>query len=213
MFLDFIEKRKQGKAFIERMTRLLRLGVTESKAVLQLCCWSDECFMELLKVLDKFECYQTKDVEEKKRWSIHMNEGKMARGEVLTMTNKLLVGLSKVDQQYFMRMAEYIKEGKLSLEGMVVEYGKDTKRAGTVKLIEEFAGRKLGELQEVFKERFSGDIIDMFIGSEDSPTKREELKDYIKKVTSGKEVAVNVVNLETMKPIENMASSSDTVVI
>ena len=87
---------EKGKKLVERMCRLQLVGVGETKAVLDLCKWPVDDFKSLLQVLELFENYETEDVKEMKR-SIHINQGKLSRGEVLNMTNKTLISLSKVD--------------------------------------------------------------------------------------------------------------------
>lgn len=136
MFGDFLINRKQGKELMERMTRLLRMGEEETKAVLTLCDWSAESFKKLLEVLIKYETYQTKDVGEGKMGSVHLSEGKMSRGERLRMTNRLLKRLSKVTPEYFVDAAEDIKQGKVSLEATANMFEQDKARVKVVRLME-----------------------------------------------------------------------------
>ena len=213
MYGELVRTPKQGKDLIERMARLLRLGVDESKAITDLCSWPEAGFQELLKVVAKFEVYETKDIEEKKRWSVHLSESKMARGEVQTMTNKLLKRISKMTSEYFMVISGEVRVGKLSLEGAVSQFEHDKKRAAVIKIIETESRSKLSELQETYQDKFGVDVIDVFVGAEVTNAIGDQLKQYISKIQSGAQVEINVLNLKSLKPVKDIKTSADTLVV
>ena len=106
IFSSLLSKPKQGLKLIERIARLQRLGTSETKAVLDICRWKEDEFLVFMQILKKFEHYETKDVLEKTRSTVHSSAGKMSRGQIQTMTNTLLVKLSRMHPTYLVNMSE-----------------------------------------------------------------------------------------------------------
>ena len=73
-----------------------------TKAILDLCKWPTPAFQSLLKVFEKFENYETKDIEEIQKATVHLNQRRLSRGHTMTMPNKLIVLLSCMDPELFL---------------------------------------------------------------------------------------------------------------
>ena len=71
---------RQGMVLVERIAKPLVLGVAETKTILDLCKCPNEKFKELLTVLSEYETYKTIDVQERKKLTVQLNEGRMERG-------------------------------------------------------------------------------------------------------------------------------------
>ena len=164
IFSSLLRKPKQGLKLVERIARLQRLGVAESKAVLDICSWKEPDFMVLMEVITKFEHYETKDICEKTKSTVHANDAKMQRGEILTMTNKLLVKLSRMNSEYFVRISDSIKEGKISLKAATEEYEKDKERIKIIGFVEAQAKSHMKDLIDKHPGCFTTEILDGFLG-------------------------------------------------
>ena len=179
---------EKGQKLVERMCRLQLVGVAETKAVLDLCKWPVDDFKSLLEVLGLFENYETEDVKEMKR-SIHMNQGKLSRGEVLNMTNKTLISLSKVDSKFFAKESENIIARKISVKSLVSNYEKAKDLTKLITLVEEISKNTIDVLQTSFPNKFTEKALEIFVGAEvsliKSNTLGELLKKYIKEVLDG----------------------------
>ena len=77
---DLLKIDSQGMVLVERIAKPLVLGVAETKTILDLCKCPNEKFKELLTVLSEYETYKTIDVQERKRSTVQLNEGRMERG-------------------------------------------------------------------------------------------------------------------------------------
>ena len=157
------EKPQKAKKFVERVAKLSRFSEAETKAVDVLCSWSSGNFATLMKVKEKYENYETSDVQEHTKATVHMNQGKLARGEKLTMTSKLLVSLSKVSQEYFVKVSVKISEGEISLKTAVEEFEMDLKRTKVNAMVETLSGQDLETLRAGYPDKFTVAILDRFI--------------------------------------------------
>ena len=194
------------------MARLQRLGVPETKAVLDLCSWKVEDFKIMQKVVKKFECYETKDIVEKTRSTVHVSEIKMSRGEVLTMPSKLLVRLSKINPEYFLNIADSILTGKVSLKQAVEEYDKDKGRIEVTNIIKSISKKDMKILEEEHKGCFNIEVIDSFLGATADNDKGVQLKKYVEQVMSGKNGQNKVIKLSSVVDIKKIAAESETFV-
>ena len=194
------------------MARLQRLGVPETKAVLDLCSWKVEDFKIMQKVVKKFECYETKDIVEKTRSTVHVSEIKMSRGEVLTMPSKLLVRLSKINPEYFLNIADSILTGKVSLKQAVEEYDKDKGRIEVTNIIKRISKKDMKILEEEHKGCFNIEVIDSFLGATADNDKGVQLKKYVEQVMSGKNGQNKVIKLSSVVDIKKIAAESETFV-
>ena len=213
IFESLVSQPKQAMKLIERIARLQRLGPAETKAVLDLCSWQEDHFRELITVLEKFECYETADVKEKDRSTLHVSEVKMSKGEVLTMTNQLLVRLSKVTSEYFVKLGGQIKAGSISLKAAVQMFEKDQARWKVVKQIEAATSNSMDKLRELYPGHFKMTAIDAFIGATVSNIRGAQLRDYVASVVAGGGSIDNSVKLEQSKPFEEIVAASDILVV
>ena len=213
IYEGLISQKKQAKKLVERIAKLQRLGPAETKAVLDLCSWKDDQFCQLLTVIEKYECYETEDVKEKVKSTVHISQVKMSKGEVLTMPNRLLVKLSKVNAEYFMKVADTIKEGKVSLRGAIEMYEKDKARHPVKLQIEEVSGQKFETVESKYPKHFSTAVIDTFIGATAFNVKGKELKSYVTEVITGGQAIQKQVKVEEMKQYDKIVKESDVLVI
>ena len=165
IYSSLLNKPKQGLKLIERIARLQHLGVAETKAVLDICRWKEGDFKVLMEVIKQFELYETKDICEKTKSTVHASDAKMQRGEVLTMTNKLLIKVSRMNSEYFVRISDSIKEGKISLKTATEEFEKDKERVKVIILVEAVAKIEMKVLVEKHPGCFTTEILDAFLGS------------------------------------------------
>ena len=213
IYESLITQKKQARKLIERIARLQRLGPAETKAVLDLCSWGDDQFLQLLNVIEKYECYETEDVREKVKSTVHISQIKMSKGEALTMPNRLLVKLSKVNAEYFMKVADSIKEGKVSLRAAVEMFEKDKERLPVKVQIEEISGQKFENLKISYPDHFSTAVIDTFIGATDRNVKGKELKVYVSEVVAGGQAINKTVKVEEIKSYGEIVEESDVLII
>ena len=194
------------------MARLQRLGVPETKAVMDLCSWKVDDFKIMQKVLKKFECYETKDIVEKTRSTVHVSKVKMSRGEVLTMPSKLLVRLSKMNPEYFLNIADSILTSKVSLKQAVEEYDKDKGRIEVTNIIKRISKKDMKVLEEEHKGCFNMEVIDSFLGATADNDKGVHLKKYVEQVMSGKKGQNKVIKLGHVVDVRKIAAESETLV-
>ena len=209
---SLLDKPLQAKKLVERMARLQRLGVPETKAVLDICSLKVEEFKVVLKVVKKFECYETKDIVDKTRSTVHASDVKMSRGEVLTMPSKLLVKLSKMNPEYFLNIAESVMTGKISLKQAVEDYDKDQARTEVKNIIRVVSKKDVASLEEEHQGCFSKEVIDSFLGATADNEKGIQLKKYVEQVMSGKNNKKTVIKLGTVIDVKKITGESDTFV-
>jgi len=180
---------RQGMVLVERIAKLLLLGVAETKAILDLCKWPDDKFKELLTVLSEYETYKTLDVQERKRSTVQLNEGRMQRGQFLTMSNKKLVRLSKVSPEYFSREVDNILTHAKSLSTLIEDFEKHQDIVKVVKIVEDITKSGIEDLRARYPEKFTARKLEKFIGAEIrnkvTNSKGELLKKYITSVSMG----------------------------
>ena len=210
---SLISQKKQARKLVERIARLQRLGPVETKAVLDLCSWQDEPIQQLLEVIEKYECYETADAREKVKSTVHVSQVKMSKGELMTMPNRLLAKLSKVNPEYFMKVSDSIKLGTTSLRAVVEMYEKDKERRKVLLQIEAISGKSFQTLKSLFSDHFSQASIDTFIGATESNDKGNQLKIYVKKVLAGGKAMEKAIVFEDLKPVEEIAQVSDILVV
>ena len=198
---------------IERIAALQRLTPSETKALHDLCSWKEDEFRELLQVVGKFECYETQDVKEKKKSTVHLSKAKMSRGEVHTMTSRLLVRLSKVPPQYFLKIADCIKTGKISLKTAVDMFEKDQERRKVLQIIEEISGQEFKNLKDIYQNNFTLQIVDSFLGASETNNRGEQLRQYVRDVMSGKKPVKRLLKISLLKPISEIVKVSDTLLV
>ena len=181
--------------------------------MLDLCSWQDEQFQELLEVVEKYECYETGDTREKVKSTIHVSQVKMSKGELMTMPNKLLAKLSKVNPEYFMKVSDSIKSGSTSLRAVVEMYEKDKERHKVLLQIEAISGKSFQTLKSSFRDHFSQASIDTFIGATEKNDKGNQLKIYVKEVLAGGKALEKAIVIEDVKHIEEIVKVSDILVV
>ena len=91
---------------MESMTRLARIGPNEGAALRKLSHWSESNRIKLLELIEKYETFQTEDVKPRG------HQGKLARGERLTIPNILLKSLARVSEDFFIKTCENVIDGK-----------------------------------------------------------------------------------------------------
>ena len=101
---------------VERMAKLACVGPDECTALDKLCKWSKPAFVALMKVVEKFEHYQTLDVKSTG------NQQALEKGLKLRMTNVLLRLLAKVSEKYFLENSEQVMQSKISLQQLAENF-------------------------------------------------------------------------------------------
>ena len=213
IFSSLLSKPKQGLKLMERIARLQRLGFSETKAVIDICSWKEEEFLVFMQVQKMFERYETKDIFEKTKSTVHSSEAKMSRGEVQTMTNTLILKLSRMNPTYFVNISESIKEGKISVKGAAEEYEKDQQRIVVISQIEAFTKKEMKVLVQEYPNSYTSPIIDSFRGAAQDNVKGAQLKSYVQQVSDGKKPDNKVIRLEDFKQIEEVVEKCDTLVV
>ena len=165
MFGEMSAQPEKGRKLVERMCRLQLIGVAETKAILDMCKWPEDDFKSLLEVLVLFENYETEDVKEMKR-SVNLNQGKLSRGEILTMNNKTLIALSKVDSKFFSKESEKVIGKEISVQSLISNYEMVKDLTKLTALVEELSKRSMNELQTSFPNQFNSKALGRFVGAE-----------------------------------------------
>ena len=180
VFDDLKEKPKQALKTVERLARLNLVGPAETKALLDICKWLAESFDKLILVLERYETYQTEDVKEGVRSTVHKNQGRMGRGQMLTMPNTMLVSLSRLSQDYWLEEGDKVLANTKSLRSVVEDfkYVKDIESLEA--LIKELAGESWEELTVKNPTKFEENKMKAFHGATKENMKGEQLKQYIK---------------------------------
>ena len=181
--------------------------------MLDLCSWQDEQFQQLLEVVEKYECYETGDAREKVKSTVHVSQVKMSKGELMTMPNRLLAKLSKVNPEYFMKVSDSLKSGSISLRAVVEMYEKDKERHKVLLQIEAISGKSFQTLKGLFRDHFSQTTIDTFIGATEKNDKGNQLKIYVKEVLAGGKALEKAIVIKDIKPVEKIAQVSDILVV
>ena len=184
------------------------VGTTESKAIENLCLWPEQSFNSLLEALECYEKYETRDISEQDsfRSTVQRNEGKLKRGEKLTMTNKMLIDLSKVSPVFFVEELVNIKSKEKSIKTVIAEDKafKDEEKLET--LIEEQTGKKFIDLLNKEPEKYDHeklrDFVGASIGTKGQNYLGEKLKQYLEsKEEENPKIVMKAVDQETLEAL------------
>ena len=106
-------------------------------------------------------------MKEIKKATIHHNQGKLSRGESLSMPNKMLISLSKVDPKFFVKEVVKVTSKEISLKSLISSYEKVTQQSRMIALIEELANCDIETLRASYPNCFTVEALDKFIGAEE----------------------------------------------
>ena len=208
---------KHIQSIVQAILHLFDTSVT--KAVLDLCKWPTPTFMSLLDVLEKYENYETEDVKEVKKATVHMNQGKLSRGQTMTMTNKMIVKLSRMDAELFLTECAGILTNKKSLREVIENSEKTKRRIEVVRALEFIAKKDYAEIASSFPDMFSEKNLEEYIGAEVSNeklnAKGELLKRYYEAVYEDRQngVLVKVFGEVGDLTVDDLMKDTDLLVI
>lgn len=137
-----------------------------TKAILDLCRWPTDAFESLLVVLDKLENYETEDVKEVRKATVHMNQRKLSRGLTMTIPNKQIILLSRMEATMFVRESTGILENSKSLKKVIENYEMAKARVNVIKALEVIAKAAYEEITNKFPNKFEEEDLDEYIRAE-----------------------------------------------
>ena len=112
-----------------------------------------------------------------------------------------------------MKVADSIKEGKVSLRAAVELYEKDKLRLPVKLQIEEISGKKFEDMKTSYPDHFSTAIIDTFTGATNRNVKGKELRVYVSEVVAGGLAIKKTVKVEALKSCDEIVEESDVLII
>ena len=146
---------------LDRMIKLARIGPNEGISIRKLCSWTATAFTALMQVITQFEQYETMDVKAKG------HQGRLSRGEKMSITNVLFKKLGKVDEKYFLSVYRSILDNECSLKYCIEEYdtAKGVEKVSSVLCI--LSGYKTYEsIKQEHPDKFQVEKLKQFIGAE-----------------------------------------------
>ena len=145
---------------VVRYATLLVVGADEITGLKKLCSWQETSFGDLLKVVQMFETYETKDGVFKG------NQARLLRGESLPLRTVLFKKLSKVSEQFFIENHQCVTNRELSLKDFVENYGASEIRRNLVESVLHLCkSQSLTELQAQYPRKFTEEKLDEYKGA------------------------------------------------
>ena len=145
---------------VVRYATLLVVGADDVTALKKLCSWQSSSFDDLLKVIQLYETYETKD------GCFQGNQARLLRGEPLPLRTILFKKLSKVKEEYFVENHPSVLKRDISLKDLVESFGTSEMRRSVVDAILHLCkSQSLIELQGQYPGKFSDEKIDEFKGA------------------------------------------------
>jgi hypothetical protein len=143
---------------IVRYANLMKYSDAEKTALRLICKWPSDCLQLLVRMISKYEVYQTADTDVK---MMKKSQDKIQKGEKLIMPMTMFKHLAKIPHDFLMENGDSILNGKLSIKLLLLEFTKTEERKKKVAKIEEVAGyRSIDSLRLDFPEKFTQDILD-----------------------------------------------------
>ena len=162
---------KNSLETVERMAKLARIGPNECCALRKLCNWSTTASTALMLVINQYERYETLDVKQKG------HQGRLSRGEKMTIPNVLFKQLGMLDESYFLSVHNKILTDECSLKACVVnfqEFMEVDKVASALTIISGYD--KYDSIIEENPGKFEVDLLKPFIGAEVTKDGQKNLK-------------------------------------
>ena len=143
---------------VNRYATLLKFPDSLKLALKTVCSWPDTSVQLLVKIIDKFERFETKDAD---KVLLDRSRKKIERGEKLVLPVIQFKELVKLPEPRFREAADKILTGQISVKKLVEDYREEKVRKAKEAKIEEAAGNVgIEKLRESFPERFTQEIID-----------------------------------------------------
>ena len=208
VFENLVVKESRAGAFkvVERMSKLSRVGPDESTSLRKLCLWSEEGFKILMKVINKFEDFETSDLK-----TATGNVGSINRCEKQKMIHSVFNKLAKCGEKYVMSESDKVLEGKMSLKTLVESYQTLVDIEKTFAVLSQISGY-VGKhkLLVDFPGKFDSERMVKYSGAEiingEPNTQASLLRDYWKKVNKDKyaeyEEPVSFVEVNGLKQLQ-----------
>ena len=199
------ESRVGALKVIERMAKISRVGPDESTSIKKLCLFSEEGFKVLMKVIVKFEDWETSDLKKASG-----NVGSIARCEKQKMINIIFNKLAKCGEKYVVSESDRVLKGEISLKTLVESYQTLMDIEKTFAVLSQISGYRSrnqimldypGKFENIIMIKYSGAEI---INGENNP-QASLLQDYWKYVTEDKsDEYEEPVSFEEVKGLKEM---------
>ena len=118
IYENYLDKPEHGKKVIKRMLKIQDVHQSEQAAILRFIEWGKAPFLTLRQVFGLYETYETLDVMEKSSGS-GANNKRLAKGETKKISGKLLVGISNMDPEDFMKKAAAVIYQEVTLKSLI----------------------------------------------------------------------------------------------
>ena len=171
---------------VERMAKHCRIGPNETYSILKLCKWSVSGMTILLKNIEKYEVYETRDVNFTSRLSDSLSKGKK-----LKVPNSLFNKLARCDEEFYVRNCFKVTSGELSIRELVDENMRVLDVDKVVSVLNQLSGYQgIERLNTLYPTKFSIEILENFVGADIKCGKKNqkcmELDKHYNKVINAK---------------------------
>ena len=176
------EGRGNASKVVERMSRLTRIGPNEDTALRKLWRWQQSSYGKLMEVIRGYEAYETTDVK-----TSHV-AATISRGDKLTIPNKLIIDLAKMDETYFEENYRKVLNRESSLRSLINDFKKVKELKQVYGTLCQISGYKsLDDLKLQYPEKVNEDVMSKFVGAdiESKNLKGKMLVNYYQEVATG----------------------------
>ena len=205
---------------VERMAKHSRIGPNETYSILKLCKWSTGGRAMLLRDIEKYEVYETRDVNFTSRLSDSLSKGKK-----LKVPNALFNKLARCDEEFYVQNCFKVSTGTLSIRELVDENMKMHDIQKVVGVLNQLSGYQgIDRLNTLYPSQFSLDVLENFVGADIKFGKMNqkcmELDKYYKQVINaqlGHQVSASiqfhpVTDIESVVTLESV-KNFDAIVV
>ena len=183
LFENYLDNPSKGLKVITRMLRIQSVSAEEAAAVLRLVNWKKDNFLKLTDVFTKYEHFETRDIEEKKKNSTNMNHKMLAKGQTAKISASMLVNVSRLEESWFANEIHRVLYQEISLQGLIQEGSDRRLRADLItKVLNISEYGSFSDLQEKNPDKFRLENLDSFLGAKVEPddAKGKLLRQYVK---------------------------------
>ena len=193
---------KEAIETVNRYAKLLLFSADDITALKKLCTWKDESFCKVLKVIEKYEIYETTDAK------YQGNQEQLRRGMMMSLTRVLFLKFSKLSIEYFEKNVHKVIEKEMSLKSMIEGFTEYLKVEKIRKIVCQLSNYKSIEtLRSEFPGKVEDKDLDKFAGAEVDGKKMNEqglwLKKYIDSVISCSKETVQPLNFYVLNSLDS----------
>ena len=168
---------------VTRYANILKFSDAMKAAIRLICKWPTENVEILVKILAKYQNYQTADSDLK---TMKKNNAKLMKGEKLIMPISLFKEVSKFPQDYLMENSGSVLSGAVAVRDLVAGFAASEVRRKKEALIVQSSGHQTIEnLRNRFPKMFTQDIIDKLPASKTTSSEKA-IECYTKSVIENK---------------------------